>query len=950
MSRQIPSRDTAKIRINLLGNYQIEQQARPIRLSTRKTESLLAYLVLHPQSHGRETLAALFWGDSSDTKARNSLRNALTVLRKRLGHNLLLVDRQSVSINTDYPLWVDVLEFETQATNYLAATNPESNQVNIDLYQNNLLTEFYDEWIFPLREHYRSLFIKTLLQVTQQMRSQSEYEKAIETASKIIKFDPSNERAHQHIMFCHAAMGNRNAAIKQYEECHRILTEELGVEPEKETSVLYEWIKQTPSEANSLEAQITNLPFSLTSFVGRKRELSEIKQKLITTRLLTLTGPGGSGKTRLALQIGIELLDNFKDGIWWVDLTTLKDKSLVAYLIAKSMGVHEIPNQPLEETLVHFLHSKHLLLIIDNCEHLIEPCANITHFLSERCSQLTILATSRESLNVAGEQTWQVPTLSLPDTQKISLIDLLLEYEAIRLFVERAKTSNSEFIISEQNASFVAQICSRLDGIPLALELAAARIKLLTPEQIATRLDDRFRLLTGGSRTAPLRHQTLQATMDWSYDLLNDKEQRLFRSLAVFSGSWDLDATEMICSASGHIKKSEILDLLTNLVDKSLVIQDGAENGKSRYRLLETIRQYALEMLIQSGESHKVQKYHLDHYLRLVESAKPHLGFFLADKEMLSWLGVLIPEHDNLRAAITFCKANPSHVEAGLNMAGNLHWYFLLHNCLSEGRDWITELSAKGITLSTAIQAQALLTSGFLACWQGNFASARPNLEASLKLFEEINDGAGIAFSLHGLGFAANGLGEHAEAGQYFGKCLQTARKMDDKWIISIALHFIAIGTSFQGNYELARSQFEECISLMKEGYGTAQGIAFSEFHLGRIARIHGNLASAQHHHTTGLELFARMGDKRGIGYSLIGFACLAHAQEEPQRAARLFGAADALREELGTFLEEVLQIEYEQTYSAARDMLGKENFENMWAEGQVSPLEQTIQFALSSE
>jgi len=438
--------------------------------------------------------------------------------------------------------------------------------------------------------------------------------------------------------------------------------------------------------------------------------------------------------------------------------------------------------------------------------------------------------------------------------------------------------------------------------------------------------------------------------MDWSYDLLKDKEQRLFRSLAVFSGSWELDATEMICSSSGHLEKSEILDLLSNLVDKSLVIQDRAQNGKSRYRLLETIRQYALEALTRSNELHKVQKYHLDHYLRLVESAKPHLGFFLPDKEMLAWLGILIPEHDNLRATITFCEANPFYAEAGLKMAGNLHWYFLLYNRLSEGRNWITKLRANGATVSPPVQAQSYLTSGFLACWQGDFASARPDLEASLSLFEEINDGAGISFSLHGLGFAANGLGEHAEAGQYFGKCLQTARKMDDKWIISIALHFIAIGTSFQGNYELARSQFEECISLMKEGYGTAQGIAFSEFHLGRIARIHGDLTSAQHHHTIGLELFARMGDKRGIGYSLIGFACLAHAQEEPQRVARLFGAADALRKELGTFLEAVLQIEYEQTYSATREMLGEQDFESIWTEGHELPLEQALQIALSPE
>lgn len=946
MPRQIPAQDKAQLRISLLGHFRIEKQTQPVQLSTRKTESLLAYLVLHPQPHGREKLAALFWGDSSDTEARNSLRNALAVLNKKLGHGLLLVDRQSISINPEYPLWVDALIFESQAAEFLTSPSSDLKQVNHELYQNDLLSDFYDDWVFPLRENYRSLFLDTLLQLTQQMRSQSEYEKAIEYAHKVITFDPANERAHQHIMFCHAAKGDRNAAIKQYDECKQALADELGVEPAAETVALYEWIKQSPP-ANLLEARITNLPIPLTSFIGRKRELNEVKAKMKSTRLLTLTGPGGSGKTRLAIQLGTDLIDSFKDGVWWVDLTALTDTSLVAYSIAKSLGVHEIANQPLEEALAHFLHTKNLLLILDNCEHLIEPCAHIAHFLSERCTQLTILATSRETLNVAGEQNWMVPTMSLPDPQKISVIELLLDYEGIRLFVERARTAHSGFALTEQNASFAAQICSRLDGIPLAIELAAARTKLLTPEQIADRLNDRFQLLTNGNRTDPARHQTLQAVMDWSYELLNEKEQRLFCALSVFSGSWGLDATETICSANGQLEKSEILDLLSNLVDKSLVIREGDQNGKSRYRMLETIRQYALETLSRSGESYEVQKHHLDYYLNVVESARPHLGFFMTDREMLTWLGVFVPEHDNLRAAVHFCEANPSHVEAGLKMAGDLHWYFLISNRLSEGRDWINKLQVKKSTVSAPVQAQACLTSGFLACWQGDFMSARPGLETSLKLFEEINNRSGIAFSLHGLGFAANGLGDHAEAGQCIGRCLQIAKEIDDKWLISIALHFIAIGTSFQGNYEMARSQFEECIKLMQEGHGTAQGIAFSEFHLGRIARIFGNFESSFAHQKTGLELFINIGDLRGIGYSLFGFACLAHAEENPQRAAKLFGALDSIRKDIGTFLEAVLQIEYEHTRSAVQEMLGKERFTAMWTEGHRLPLELAIHFAL---
>ncbi len=948
MSLLISAQDPIQTRVNLLGRFYIERQAQRIRLSTRKTESLLAYLILHPQRHGREKLAALFWGDSSDTEARNSLRNALASLNKKLGHNLLLVDRQSVFINPEYPIHVDALEFEAQAARFLAAPTPDLYQVNIALYQNDLLSDFYDDWIFPLRDHYRSLFVKTLLQIAQQMRSQSEYETAIDHARKVIAFESANEHAHQQIMFCHAARGNRNEAIKQYEECKRALMQELGVEPAPETTALYAWIKQTPVETNPFEARITNLPFPLTSFIGRKRELNEVKEKLRSGRLLTLTGSGGSGKTRLAIQLGTDLIDSFADGVWWVDLTALTDQALVPHSIAKALGVHEVANQTLLETLAHVLRSKRLLLILDNCEHLIETCAFAAHFLSERCRHLKILTTSREALNAAGEQIWLVPALSLPVPRKVSVADLLLEYEGIRLFVERAQTATSDFAITEKNASLVIQICSRLDGIPLAIELAAARTKLLSLEQIADRLDDRFQLLASGSRTAPERHQTLQAVMDWSYRLLNEREKRLFRSLAVFSGSWDLNAVETICAANGHLEKSEILNLLSNLVDKSLVVREEAQKGKSRYRMLETIRQYALVALAQLGESYEIQKHHLDYYVKLVKDANAHLGFFLRDQEMLAHLGALSPEHDNLRTAIFFCEAHPSFIGTGLEMAGNLHWYFLVHNHLREGRDWISRLQANQTIIPPQIHALANLTLGFLACWQGDFVSARPSLTTSLKLFEEINDPAGSAFSLLGLGFAANGLGEHAEASQCLEKCLLTARRTDDRWLISIALHFIAISSSFQGNYETARSQFEECIELVSEGHGTAQGIAFSEFHLGRIARIYSDFRSSFSHHKNGLELFRDIGDLRGIGYSLFGLACLAYAEENLQRAAILFGATDSIRERLGTLLETVLQVEYEQTSSEVQSMLGEKRYAARWKEGYEKSLEQIVRLALS--
>ncbi len=948
MPNQINDRVSTQMRIYLFGRFRIHQGSKVIQLPTRKSEALLAYLLMNPNGHAREKLAALFWGDSSQTEARNSLRNALAVLNNKLGHDLLIADRQMVALNPENPLWVDAQVFEAQASRFLSSPSPRPGQVDIALYQEDLLADFYDDWILPMRQYYRTLFLRTLLAITQQLRSNSEYEDAIAIARKILSFDSSNERAHQHLMFFYTALGDRSAALRQYEECQKTMLEELGVEPAAETIRLYEWIKQTPAETNPLEARITNLPIPLTNFIGRRLEMNEIKLMISSTRLLTLTGPGGSGKTRLAVQIGTELLETYKDGVWWVDLASLLDKTLVNHAIAKSLGVPEVANEPLNETLYRYLKSKQLLLILDNCEHLIDSCAHIVNFLVERCDHLTILATSRESLNLTGESIYYVPTMSLPEPQQPSTMDILIGFEGIRLFVERARSVRSDFMLTEQNAAYVSQICQRLDGIPLAIELAAARVKLLTAEQIAARLDDRFQLLTGGSRMVLPRHQTLRAVMEWSSALLSEKERMLFRLLAVFSGSWGLEATEAVCSFDGRLVKGEILNLLSNLVDKSLVIREGDLDGKTRYRMLETIRQFAQDELEKAGQTNEIQKHHLDYYLRLVETVKPHLGFFLTDSEMLSWLPVFALEKDNLRAALNFCETNLSFVEAGLKMAGSLHWYYFVHNSLSEGREWIDRVLKKTGVISQAVMAQAYLTTGFLACWQGDFVSARASLERSLTLFEAIDERSGVAFSLHGLGFAANGLGEHSQAGRMFTECLRIAREIDDKWLISIALHFIAIGSSFQGDYELARAQFEESIKIMEEGKGSMQGVAFSNFHLGRISRIHGNFPEAHGYHTEGLQLFVQIGDRRGLGYSFFGFACLAQAQNDPHRAARLFGVLDAIREKSGPLLEAVLQNEYTQVKTTTQELLGEEDFIAAWSEGHAMELEQAIRFALN--
>ncbi|HEX9076869.1 MAG TPA: BTAD domain-containing putative transcriptional regulator, partial [Anaerolineae bacterium] len=611
MARRAASRPSGVLGVFLLGAFRVERDSHPLHLTHRKVELLFAYLILHPQEHSREKLAALFWGDSSDIHARHSFRTALTAIRKAFGDKILLADRTTVQINPAYPIWVDAVEFERTVEGAPSAESAPSAQGDpsaLDLYQGDLLADFYDDWILPEREHYRDLYLTALLRLVQEMRALSEYERAIAYAQRVLASEPTNERAHQHLIFCYVALGNRTAALKQYAECVRILRDDLAVEPTRETTALAEWIERAPAAHPPSEARLTNLPIPLTSFIGRKREMAEGKRLIASQRLVTLTGAGGSGKTRLAIQIATDLVDAFRDGVWWVELAALTEGALVPQAVAQALGVREVPNQPLSETLVHFLHARQLLLVLDNCEHLVNACAELAIELLSVCPDLKVLATSREALGLTGEVAWPVPTLALPDPKQVSLQDLLMQFEGIRLFVERAVVVKPDFVVTPQNARAVVEVCRRLDGIPLAIELAAARIKILTVEHIAARLDDRFNLLTTGSRTALPRQKTLRATIDWSYDLLIPETQKLFRRLSVFAGGFTLDAAEAVCTDES-LERSTVLKELSRLVDRSLVLVE-QQDRTERYRMLETIRDYAYGKLVELSEADEIRKKH----------------------------------------------------------------------------------------------------------------------------------------------------------------------------------------------------------------------------------------------------------------------------------------------------------------------------------------------------
>jgi predicted ATPase len=479
---------------------------------------------------------------------------------------------------------------------------------------------------------------------------------------------------------------------------------------------------------HSMRDERHNLPTSLSSFIGRERELTEVQARLTGARLVTLTGGGGCGKTRLAREVAWAVLDHYPDGVWLVELAALTDPALVPQTVAAVFGMREAPHVPIATALATSLQARRLLLVIDNCEHLLDACARLADALLRACPELRVLATSREALGITGELAWRVPSLPVPAPSELPPFAELQQNPAVRLFVERAAAIQPRFVLTEQNAQTVVQVCQRLDGIPLALELAAVRIEALTVDQLAARLDQRFRLLTGGSRTALPRQQTLRATLDWSYELLSDPERRLFCCLSVFAGGWTLEAAEAVCAGQA-IQPEDVVELLTRLVRKSLVAAEEGRDGTARYRLLETLRQYAHERLTEAGEAHTARERHASYYLALAEEVGP---------SMYEWavaaVDRLLTEHDNLRAAARwFGESNA--VEPAVRLGGQLWGVWVFAGYLTEGRSQLRSLLALPSTERTPRDwARLAYSHGLVECFLEDYVASRASFEQAAAL------------------------------------------------------------------------------------------------------------------------------------------------------------------------------------------------------------------------
>jgi non-specific serine/threonine protein kinase len=720
-------------------------------------------------------------------------------------------------------------------------------------------------------------------------------------------------------------------------------------------------VQVTDTPHANAQAPPSNLPIHLTSFVGRQREIAVVRRVQAETRLLTLTGAGGCGKTRLALALADELLWAYPHGVWFIDLAPLADSALLPQLVASALAVRPAGRQPVVEAVIDAIRDRNLLLLLDNCEHLLPRCAELAETLLRACPGMAIVATSRTSLGIGGEVVWRVPPMSVPSSTfqiprepgpfvETGTLNLELEQaDAVRLFVERARLQRPEFAATPADGATIVEICRRLDGMPLAIELAAARISVLSVGQIAARITDRFRLLTGGGRTALPRHQTLRGAMEWSFDLLSGQERAMLRALSVFAGGFPLDAAEAVCTSasvdgeSTIISAADVLDMLARLVDHSLVIAE-EHAGESRYRLLETVRQYAAEHLERSGESVDVRARHRDWCLALARRAAPEME---GRPDQLHWLNRLETEHDNIRAALAWSMERDD-IEAGLLLAGELWLFWEFRGHLAEGSAWLTELlkraSRKPIAMSS--RAHALLGAGSLTLRLGDLATARSLLEDSITCYRVTGDQRQVANELNNLGNVLLEQGDIAAARPLYEEALVIKRGLGEEATIPATLNNLAIVAALQADYAAAHRLNTECLALRREQRDRV-GIASTLFNLGRVVQLQGDDGQAAGYFRESLVLSNEMGERRIVAWCLEGIGYVAGARGLTEPAVRLFAAATAVREAIRSPLLPPEDSRLEQTLSGLRDAFGQQQFAASWTAGQALSLDHAIAEAL---
>jgi predicted ATPase/DNA-binding SARP family transcriptional activator len=960
------------LQIHLFGHLRLYSDGQAVKFAALpKTLPLWGYLLLNRQvAIPRDSLAAVFWPDVSESEARANLRRHLHELKRVLPaapaeQPWLITDTFTVQWNSAADYWLDVAEFEQ------FCANDDQLPEAVNLYAGDLLPSVYEDWIFVERERLRDLFFSALSRLIEQSRRRHNLPQAIAYAQQVLNHDPVREDVVRDLMVLRYELGDRAGAFQEYRQFERRLLEELGVSPMPETVALYRSIAEgqlarSPAPPSPTSSPITaatatppapstpphNLPAPLTSFIGRETELATLEPLLEpsdpSVRLVTLTGPGGTGKTRLSIELARRLLSAqpplFPDGVFFVALAAVSNPDLVAPVIAEALGVKEKEAVPLLELLKESLRAKQVLLVLDNMEQVVEA-APLVGDLLEAAPGLRLIATSRILLRLYGECEFPVEPLALPDLEQLPPPAELAHFAAVALFLERARVAKPGFTLTESNAAAIAEICVRLDGLPLALELAAAQTKLFAPAAMLAQLAKRLDFLRLRARNLPERQQTLRATIDWSYNLLDESERQLFSSLAVFTGTFTLAAAEAVMAETDLTMS--VLDGLLALAEKSMIRQRPAEGSDNlSFRMLMTVREYALERLEESGLAAERQRRHAHYYLSLARAAKPKLH----GREQLEWLDRLTAEEGNLRAALTWAldEAAPADFHDLAALASlDLARFWLLRSHASEARLWYTRALARVDSLKPATHIKMLNQAGWEAQSQGDFAVADAYHEQALALARQTNDLASTATTLHFLGASAGRQSDFQRSATLLSESLALHQQAGD---LSSQAHLLwnnlAIVFKRLGDYDQARSLLEAGLVEVRK-MGDNVSIANALANLGNVYLLQGDGRQAAAVHRESLTLRQAMGDQRGLASSLTSLAELAVSTGEYERAARLHGIAELLREELKVPLTAVAQEDMERDRAAMQAALGEAATAAAWADGKTLSLEQAIAYAL---
>lgn len=948
------------LHIHLFGHLRLFWQNQPHKFNVLpKTEPLLAYLLIHRFTPvPREKLAFMLWEDATESEARANLRRHLHDLKKNLpaGTNWLLTDNQTVQWNVSTPYWLDVHTFDQ-----LSQQEPKLMEAVL-LYTGNLLGDCYEDWLTPMREEWQAKYEQVLWKLIIRTRQQGDIPQAISHTQRLLAYDPWREDAVRELMMLRYELGDRPGALQQYQKFEERLEEELGVPPIPETQALYELITANkpltgrpalaPTPAASAPPNpplpLVQLPPLLNSFLGREKELHDLTHLLSqesSTRLLTLTGPGGSGKTRLAIETGRWLSEHqpqlFPDGIFFVTFSAVQHPDFALPTLISSLQLKNNSGEPPLQLLQNFLHTKRLLLILDNWEHLL-PAASALGQLLAKASHLSLLVTSQASLRLYGEYEYPLDPLPLPDKQ--SSFEELAQQPTVALFVNRLKAIQPHFVLTAENAPMIAEICHCLDGLPLAIELAAARGKLFTPAAMLTQLQHRLKFLTGSTRDVATRQQTLRNMLAWSYGLLDEGEKLLFRCLSIFTGPFSYSVAEAIV---GEWLKEQLeepfLDVLSSLVDKNMVRAVPGE--EPLFRLLQTVREYAAEQLTHLPLP-VLHERHLDYYAQ---------WFAQADQQWRTdqrdfWFKELTNLLADVQAMLSWALDQPRPagvVEKATKIINVLTLYLRMMGQVSLARQWLTKALQHQSQLPVPLQIALLNQTGWINQLMGQYDLAQSYHQQALVLAETLEDTNPLISTLTFLGTMAGRMGNYQEADRLLSQCAMYQRQNEQWASLGITLNNLAITAKYLKEYERAAAILRESIAL-KEAEGDKMGVAYGLSNLANLAAIQENYPEAVRLHLQSIQIKIEINDPNGQIVALDQIAEVAVSQQNYQIALQLLGTVDTLRRTMATPRTRPVQEEVERHLAVLREKIPAELYAEIWHTGQTQTLPEAVQAAVN--